>query len=485
MLGDRAREIAEAALAAARRRKASYADVRVATYRDQRVAAEDRRIERISDSESCGIGVRVIVDGAWGFAATSEVSSADAEAVAATAVEVGKASASLRKGEPIVLADEPVHKDHYATPRAIDPFDIAIERKVEILLAANEELLKVSHIRKAQSFVRFKRETKTFANSEGSLLELDILTSSCGLEATAVDDGDAQSRNYEPPPLNNGFELVERAELVANAPRVAAEAVEKLRARPSPDGPFDLILLPSHLWLTIHESVGHATELDRVLGMEESLSGGSFATLDQLGKLRYGSPLVSFRVLNKRPGLLASTGYDDDGVECQDWDIVRDGVLVGYATNRAVARAMGAKRSRGSCRADSWASIPILRMPNVCLMAGSAQLSLDELVADTRHAVLIDGDGSFSIDNKRLNFQFGGDAFWEIRNGKRVGMLRDVTYHAITPQFWNSCDAICDEREWRPWGALNCGKGDPMQTAQTTEGCAPARFRAVQVRRAQ
>jgi len=485
MWGESAKEAADIALATTRRRGASYGDVRIVTIRNQEIRAEDRRIERISDSESCGIGVRVIADGAWGFAATSNVSPAAAEAVATSAVVVGRASASLRKGPPVLLAEEPPHRNRFATPREKNPFEIAIERKVEILLTAHDGILKVAGVKKAHSFLRFKRETKTFANTEGSFLELDVLTSACGLRATAIEGGDAQTRKYEPPTLNHGFEVVERADLLANASRVGAEAVEKLRARPSPSEPMDLILLPSHLWLTVHESVGHTTELDRVLGMEESLSGGSFATLDRLGQLRYGSPLIHFRALNARPGLLASTGYDDDGVECQDWDIVRDGILVGYTTNREVAPAMGERRSRGSCRADSWASIPILRMPNLCLMPGRERISLEDLIADTRHAILIEGDGSFSIDQKRVNFQFGGDAFWEIRDGKRVGMLRDVTYHGITPEFWNSCDAVCDEREWQPYGALNCGKGDPMQVAQMTTGSAPARFRGVQVRRAE
>jgi len=484
MLGNEAKVAAEAALEAARRHGATYADVRVVTIRDQRILAEDRRIERIADSESRGIGVRVIVNGAWGFAATCGVAPADAVAVAAAAIEVGKAGATLRKGPPVALADEPPHRGRHVTPRETDPFEVAIEPKVGILLSAHEEILKVAGVRKAHSFLHFKHELKTFANTDGSYLEMDILTSACGLRATAVEGGDAQTRKYEPPQINSGFELVERADLLGNAPRVGAEAVEKLRAPLVTSGPADLILLPSHLWLTIHESVGHATELDRVIGMEESLSGGSFATLDQLGRLRYGSPLINFRVLNTRPGLLASTGYDDDGVECQEWDVVRDGILVGYSTNREVARAMGETRSRGSCHADSWSSIPILRMPNLCLMPGRERLSLDDLIAGTRQGILIDGDGSFSIDQKRMNFQFGGDAFWEIRDGKRAGMLRGVTYQAITPEFWGSCDAICGEAEWRPYGALNCGKGDPMQIGQMTTGCAPARFCGVQVRRA-
>lgn len=475
-------QIVEAAVAAARRLGADYADARAVRLRDQVIEAEDRRISSVGDTESQGVGVRVIVNGAWGFAATSDFSPAGAERAAREAVEVGKASATLVKGDPVRLAEEPVHRDRYASPCENDPFEVPLERKIEILTAAHEKILEV--VPKAESYLRFKREQKTFASSEGSLIELDIVTTACEISATAIDGGDAQTRHYAPANLNNGFELVERADLVGHAPRVAEEAVEKLRARPSPSGEIDLILLPSHLWLTIHESVGHATELDRVLGMEESLSGGSFATLDRLGERRYGSPHVNFRVLNARPGLLASTGYDDDGVECQDWDIVREGLHVGYSTNREVAAAMGEKRSRGSCRGDSWASIPILRMPNVSLMAGREPLTLDELIADTKRGILIDGDSSFSIDNRRLNFQFSGDAFWEIRDGKRAGMLRDVTYYGITPEFWGSCDAVCDERQWEAYGALNCGKGDPMQIMQTSQGAAPARFRGVNVRRA-
>jgi TldD protein len=485
MIGNTAKETVEAALDAARGQGAAYADARAATYREQDVHAEDRRIDHIGDGESAGLGVRVVVNGSWGFAASSEISAAAAETAARMAVEVARASASLRKGPPVALAEEPPHRDRYESRRRIDPFETPVNRKVEILLAAHEEMLHVTGVKKALSAIFSRRETKTYANTDGSLIELDLVTTGCSISATAVDGGDARSRQYEPPILMRGFEVVEEAGLVGHARRVGEEAVEKLHAPPVAGGEYDLILLPSHLWLTIHESVGHATELDRVLGMEESLSGGSFASLDQLGKLRYGSSLINFRALDARPGLLASVGYDDDGVTCQDWDIVREGILVGYTTNREVARAMGEARSRGSCRADSWASIPILRMPNVSLMAGRDRLSVDDLIADTKHGILIDGDGSFSIDQKRLNFQFGGDAFWLIENGRRARMVRDVTYHAITPEFWNSCDAVCDEREWRPFGAVTCGKGDPMQTAQMTQGSAPARFRRIKVRRAE
>ena len=479
------RDLAERAIEICRRLGASYADARIVCKRSSRIATEDRRIRHIVDERSEGMGIRVIAHGAFGFASTRSLAPAEIEEVAALAVEVAKASATQTLGAAVSLADEPPHRGRYASPRSIDPFSIGLARRVELLLAANAAMLAVPGVGKAHSHMVFLQDKKTFASTNGSCLETDILRVEAELTAMATGDGDSQSRSYSSSPSAAGYEWIEQARLIENAPRVGAEAVEKLRARPSPSGKFDLILLPSHLYLPIHESVGHATELDRVLGMEESLSGGSFATVSSLGKLRYGSPKVSFRVENRRGDFLASVGYDDDGVECQDWDIVRDGVLVGFSTNREVVQAMQGKRSHGCSRADSWNSIPILRMGNVCLMPGNKRVSLDDLIADTRRGILIDGDGSFSIDNKRRNFQFGGDACFEIENGKRAGMLKQVTYQSITPDFWGSCDALCDEREWRPFGTLHCGKGDPMQTSQITHACVPARFRGVTVRRAE
>jgi TldD protein len=474
----------EQAVSLAKKLGATFADARVVVQQEQFISTEDRRVEGILDSVSSGIGIRVIVNGSFGFAATRELTPQGADATAGLAVEVGKASATLRKGPPVSMADEPPHRDRFVSPRTRDPFEISCGDKARQLLAANEIMLKVKGIGKATSFMHFSKQIRTMANTDGSLIETDMLRTESGINAVALAAGDAQSRSYGPPPMAGGFELVEQAAFGENAERAAEEAIEKLKAKPCSDGSFDLILLPSHMWLTIHESIGHATELDRVLGMEESLSGGSFASLDQLGKLKYGSPQINIRAINAKPGLLASTGYDDDGVKCQDWDIIRQGILVGYSSNREVVHAMGEKRSRGACRADSWLSIPILRMANVCLMPGRERLSLDDLIADTKRGILIDGDGSYSIDNRRLNFQFGGDAFFEIQNGKKIGMLRDVTYQAITPQFWGSCDAVCDERAWRPFGTFYCGKGDPMQTSQISHACAPARFRGVTVRRA-
>ncbi len=478
------RDLAQSAVAVAQRLGATFADARVMIERDQYVSTEDRRVSGISDSLSQGIGIRVIANGSWGFAATADLSPEGVEAAAATAVEVGKASATVRKGPPITLADEPPHQDQFSSPRLSDPFEVSCDEKVALLLAVNDKMLRVGKVRKARSYMHFSNELRTIANSDGSLIETDMLRVQSGIRATAVEKGDAKSRGYSPPPYAGGYELVKGAAFPDHAKRVAREAVEMLTATPSPDGPYDLILLPSHLWLTIHESIGHATELDRVLGMEESLSGGSFATIDQLGKLEYGSKKVNIKALNTPPGLLASVGYDDDGVRCQDWDIIRQGTLVGYSSNREVVHAMNHKTSHGSCRADSWRSIPILRMANICLMPGEQRATLDDIIADTKRGILIDGSGSFSIDNKRLNFQFGGDAFFEIKNGKKLRMLRDVTYSAITPNFWGSCDALCDERAWQPYGTFYCGKGDPMQSSQISHKCVPARFKNITVRRA-
>ncbi|MDJ0766783.1 MAG: TldD/PmbA family protein [Myxococcota bacterium] len=478
-----AKELVQAAVETAKRLGATYADARVMVQQDESIRVEDNRVERLTHKQSTGIGVRVIVDGAWGFAAAQGEQFGDAAAIATSAVAVGKASASLRKGPPVTLAQEPSYQDSYMSPRQRDPFAVPMDEKVALLLAVNEKMRTAAPIGKTFSYLHFQKDLRTIATSDGSLIETDMLRTESGIGATAVANGDAQTRTYRPPPLAGGYECIEQAAFLEHAPRVAEEAVEKLKARRSPNGKFDIILLPSHLWLTIHESIGHATELDRVLGMEESLSGGSFATIDKLGTLKYGSAKVNARAICTRPDLLASVGYDDDGVKCQDWDIIRDGTLVGYSTNREVAGAINHSRSLGACRADAWSSIPILRMANICLMPGQERVALDDLIADTKNGILIDGDGSFSIDNKRLNFQFGGDGFWKIENGKRAHMLRDVTYSAITPAFWGSLDALCDEREWHPFGTFYCGKGDPGQSSQISHACVPARFRNIDIRR--
>jgi len=465
----------------AKRRGATYADARIVRLRNQHVMTEDERVADIRESESFGIGVRVIVDGAWGFAASARVERGEIERVAARAVDIARASGLAKAPEGIHWAEEAAYDDVFGTPVEKDPFTVPLEEKAALLLAIGKEVLAVKGVKKCHARMHFRREHRHLATSEGTLVESDTCTSGAWYQATAVDDTTAKDRYFEAPPRNAGYEHIENTPLLAEAPRVGEEAVAQLSAKPCPVGKKDLVLHPSHLALTMHESIGHATELDRVLGMEESLAGSSFATIDQLGRLKYGSPLMNIVCDNTMPGGLATRGYDDDGVKGQKWHVIKDGILVDYQTGREVCHAIGAKRSRGSCRADSWASIPIIRQSNIGLAPGTEPLTLEELIADTKDGIYIEGMGSFSIDQKRQNFQFSGDCFWEIKNGKKGAILKDVTYQAITTDFWGSLDAVCDERFWIPVGIMNCGKGDPMQVAQMTHGSAPARFRQISV----
>jgi len=470
---DRCREAVEIA----RLSGAIYADCRVVYLRRQEIAVEDDRPEQISETESCGIGVRVAHAGGWGFAATPYL---ERNAIAAAADQaLAMARAACRAAPDLGWAEEPPARGIFETPVQIDPFAVSLDEKISLLLAISRAARAIKGVRKCQGGMQFKCEHRFFVNSENAEVESRGITSAAKYVITAVDEHTAKTRYFEAYPLNAGYEHIRAMPLLEQAPRVAEEAVRKLRGRPCPKGRRDLVLLPSHLALTMHESIGHATELDRVLGMEESLAGSSFATVDLLGKLRYGSAAMNILCDNTMPQGLATRGWDDDGVAGQRWHIIRDGILIDYQTSRQVCRAIGSRRSRGSCRADSWASVPIVRQSNLGLEPGPEPLTLEEMIADVKEGILIDGMGSFSIDQRRLNFQFGGDAFWEIRRGKIGEMLADATYRAITTEFWGSLDAVCDRRFWEPRGVMNCGKGDPMQIAQMTHGSAPARFRKI------
>ncbi len=473
-------ELAKLALDAARSRGATYADVRIIHRRRQSLNAEDARIAHLSDNADAGFGVRVLADGAWGFAASGIITRDEVGRVAAKAVAVAKASAQVTAA-PVEWADEPAAQLTFKSPCEVDPFAVATSEKAELLLAINAALSEHADIKKAFARMSLRRDEKLYANSDGSVMESDIVTTLAEYTATAVGNGEVKSRSYVPPPRTLGYENVDADDLLANTDRVARQATEHLSARQCPVGTKDLILDPQHLALTMHESVGHATELDRALGMEESLAGRSFATPDLLGNLQYGAPHVNFVADNTLPGGLASEGFDDDGVPSGTWHIIKDGLFTGYSTGREVAGAIGLDRSVGGCRADHWSSIPIVRIPNLSLMPGDELLTPEELIASTDDGIYIEGMGSFSIDQMRQNFQFGGDAFWEVKNGKITGMLKNVTYQSITPVFWNACDAICDERFWVPNGVVNCGKGDPMQIQKMTHGAAPARFRGITV----
>ena len=475
------RDFTQLVLDAASNAGATYADVRVVRTRRRHVGTEDHRVARLVEQEDAGFGVRVIVDGAWGFAASCRQTRAEARRVARLAVRVGRASASVRSADPVELVPEPAQEQTYRSTWEEDPLAVDVGEQTGLLLAANAAGLTVPGVTKCFSRMGFVHKATTFASTEGSFLESEVVHSQARFEAVATDPGDAKTRSYEAHPYAAGYEHIRRADLPAHARRVAAEAVEKLHAKPCPAGHKDLVLDPWHLALTIHESVGHASELDRALGMEESLAGRSFATPDRLGTLRYGSDIVNLEANCTLEHGLASTGFDDDGVACQRWMIVENGMFRGYSTSREVASRIGQERSRGSCRAQGWDAIPIVRIPNLSLLPGRRPCTPDELIAGVDDGIYIEGMGSWSIDQMRVNFQFGGDAFWEIRGGKKRAMLRDVTYQAKTTEFWGSCDGLADQRFWVPWGVSNCGKGDPCQVASMTHGSVPARFRQVSV----
>ncbi|MGK7877193.1 MAG: TldD/PmbA family protein [Xenococcaceae cyanobacterium] len=482
-------ELATLAIDLIRQAGCEYGDIRLCTYRTQNLTARDRSLSNLSDNVSSGFGVRVLLNGAWGFAASHRKTPEEVTRIVALAVEIAKGS-RLTSTESVRLAPVEAYQDTYITPIEIDPFDVPIAQKAELLLNINEQLLAYGErgIKKAYSFLRFNCEDKIFASTEGALIQQTIYRSYPGFGCTAIANGDAQSRNYERPPLNIGYEHIDKQNLLANINRVAEEAIEKVHAPESPSGiRSTLILKPTNLFLTIHESVGHPTELDRVYGYESNFAGTSFATTDKLGKLQYAAPWVNFVADRTQPNGRSTMGYDDEGVKSQKWYVVKDGFLNDYLTDRETAYRLGRGSSNGSSYADSWSSVPMVRIPNLGLEpgadGGSHTATLEEMIADTEDGILIDGTGSFSIDQQRRNFQFGGDAFWKVEKGKVVGMLKNVTYHSMTTDFWNSIDAIGPASERMQCGTNMCGKGEPMQIAQMTHACVPVRVRDIPIGR--
>jgi TldD protein len=475
-------EVVQRTLDQAKRAGASYADVRVVRRRSETIRTREAKLEHISDSDEYGIGVRVIADGAWGFAATPRVTVASATHAAAAAVAVAKANAKLVT-RAVQLAENPAHVDVWQTPLTKDPFKIPLEDKVEWLLSLNAEAMKVEGVRFAEANHYAMSEWKLLSTSEGASIEQQITRLAPAFEVTAIDDkhGEFASVAHPIASCQAGWEYLEASSLHADSRRLGELVVEKLAAASVTPGKRELVIDPSQLWLTIHESIGHPTELDRALGYEANFAGTSYATPDKLGKLRIAAPHLNFYADKTTPGGLATCGYDDDGVKTQRWDLVKNGLFVGYQTTRDQAALIGESASRGTCYADSFASVPFQRMPNVSLAAGDEALSLEDLVAATQDGVLVSGVGSWSIDHQRLNFEFSGQLFWEIKHGKRTRMLRDVAYHANTLEFWNACSLIGGARSWRMSGAMNDGKGEPMQSNAVSHGCPPAQFKAIQV----
>ena len=464
-------------------KKVRFADAREHLFREREIATEDTRVERITEQNVSGVGIKVLYENGWGYASTSAVDIDSLRKTADKALSLARNADSSATGR-VELAAEPKHIAKFATKIKEDPFSVDVSDAAGVLIQAGETILKGKDIIKAGSYLVLRNIKKKYANTEDSLIETDVFTILPQIEATAKANGEVKSRHYWPAPMNAGYEYFRGLDFGINAERIAAQAREHCFARSCESGPTTLILDPEHLALTMHESVGHPTELDRVLGYEESCAGRSFATMDKLNTFKYGSEIVNLVADNTLEGGLASCGYDDEGVECQKWHIIKDGILSGYGVNRELAHKMKMARANGTTKATKYSDVPITRMPNLYLAPGAGPLTAEELIADTEDGIYIEGMGSFSIDQMRLNMQFGGDAFWEIKKGKLTGMLKNVVYNAISYEFWRNCDAIADERAFRRAGFLTCGKGDPMQAAQMTHGASPARFRNIMVRRA-
>ncbi len=462
--------------------RASYADVRVVDTADRRVTTKNGRPGDVSSSESLGIGMRVLLNGSWGFAATDDLSGEGLRRCAARAVEIAESSA-LAQSAPIVLAPEQAYQATWVSPIQVDPFTIPLDRNLALLQAVDKELRRDAAVSLAETELNFTRTRQVFASTLGSVIDQTRYLTGAGCTASVFRDGDIQKRSY-PNSFGGqyqlkGYELVEELRLLENAPRVADEAIALHSADQCPEGEFDLILDSSQLALQIHESIGHPIELDRVLGSEANYAGMSFLTLDQLRRLRYGSDIVNV-VCDARaehgPGL-GTFAFDDEGVPAQCTDIIRSGLFTGYMTSRETAAAVGETRSNGCMRAEGWSRLPLIRMNNVSLLPG--EQSLEEV---------LDGDGiymetnkSWSIDDKRYNFQFGCEMGWEIRGGKKVRMLKNPSYSGISTEFWNACSAIAGREHWTLWGVPNCGKGQPEQTMGTGHGASPSRFRKIKV----
>ena len=474
--------LAEIALSTADSLKASYADIRIADYRNQSLSTRERRVTGISNSESSGFGVRVILNGTWGFAASNVRTEDEVQRVTRQAVATALANSRLQQ-EPVRLAPVKTIIGSWTTPDVKDPFLVPISDKTAFLLHLNEQALKVQGVSFCTSFMAFVREHKYFASSDGSFIEQTLYRCYPSFSVTSVDRqrGSFQSRNSYSEPQGMGYEYVEHYPWEDDIRQAAADVVEKHTARSVQPGPRDLILHPSNLWLTIHESVGHPTELDRAIGMEANYAGTSFLTPDKRGSFKFGSEIVNLVADKTQRNALATCGYDDEGVPTKQWHLIKNGVFVDYQTTREQAHILGHKESYGCSYAQSWADVPFQRMPNVSLEPGKQSLSLSQLIADTEDAILIKGRGSYSIDHQRYNFQFGGQTYYEVKNGKINVMLKDVAYQARTPDFWNSCDAICSREEYMLGGSFNDGKGEPGQSNAVSHGCSPARFRKITI----
>jgi len=495
------KRLADAALNAAKAKGATYTDVRIGRYLNQFVVTREDKVQNIVNTESYGVGVRVIANGCWGFAAVVDAKSeADTARAAEEAVAIAKANAKLMT-QPVILAPQNGYGEvSWKAPIQRNAFEVPIKEKVDLLLGVNDAALK-NGANYVNSVLFMVNEQKYFASSDGSYIDQDIHRIWPIAAVTAIDPktGKFETRQALSAPVGMGYEYLQTNpkdkvtgittrynkgyDMLEDVTAAAKQAKEKLTAKSVEAGKYDLVLDPSHLWLTIHESVGHPLELDRVLGYEANFAGTSFATLDkwQSKNFNYGSKEVNFFADKTQVGSLGAVGWDDEGVKTKQWDLVKDGTLVNYQAIRDQAHIIGEKESHGCCYADSWSSVQFQRMANVSLAAGKTPLSVAEMIKDVKKGIYIIGDGSFSIDQQRYNFQFGGQLYYEIKDGQIAGMLKDVAYQSNTQEFWNSCVKICDERDYRLGGSFFDGKGQPSQSSAVSHGSATARFNGVNV----
>lgn len=475
------RELAERALDAANAAGATYADCRVITRTLQDMTVKNGVLVGVTLSEDEGFGIRVIVDGAWGFASVDKLDGPSLESTARHAVRIARASARVRR-DAVRLSPLVGQTGEYRTPVIRDPFDVSLDDKVDLLMRTDAALAENPAVTVRECSLEFVREHRYFASSEGARLDQTIVESGGGLDATATSDDEVQVRSFPNSfgrhQLCAGWEAIEGFKLVENAPRIADEAVALLTAPRCPTGVMTLILDGTQAALQVHESCGHATELDRVLGYEAAYAGTSFLTTDLLAGFQYGSEHVTLTADATRPQGLGTFGWDDEGVPAQRTVLVDQGRFAGYMSSRETAPAIG-QSSNGTMRADGWSRIPIIRMTNVNLEPGDG--TLEEMIAGTEHGVYLETNRSWSIDDRRLNFQFGTQAGWEIVDGKRTRLVRNALYSGITPEFWRSCDAVAGPDEWVMWGVVNCGKGEPSQLMHVGHGAAPCRFRNIRV----
>jgi TldD protein len=494
------KKMADIALNAAKSKGATYSDVRIGRYRNQFIITREDKVLNTVDTESYGIGIRVIADGCWGFAATDKLDTDGIAKAAELAVSIARENARLQS-EPVQLAPQKGYGEvTWKTPIEKNAFEVPIREKTELLLAVNAAAMKngASFI---DSSLFLVNEQKYFASTDGSYIDQDIHRIWPAFTVTKIDSqsGKFERRDSLSAPMGMGYEYLvpdekkkihgvttlyrDRYDMLEDAGLAATQAEQKLTAKSVEAGKYDLVLDPTNLWLTIHESAGHPSELDRVLGYEANFAGTSFLTLDKWksGKFNYGSNLVNIVADKTQPGSLGAVGWDDEGVGTKEWEIIKDGILVNYQAIRDQAKIIGLKESQGCCYSQSWRDVQFQRMANISLRPGKTPLIPADLIKNVEKGIYIVGDSSYSIDQQRYNFQFSGQLFYEIHNGQITGMLKDVAYQANTQEFWNSCAAICDGRDYRLGGSFFDGKGQPEQSNAVSHGSATTRFNGINV----